>query len=65
MILCFIADGRSIHTQRWAEYFAQKGHDVHLITYDPMGRNIEGVNEQVIPSRWKIFLSRSSPAISR
>jgi len=58
MILCFIADGRSIHTQRWAEYFAQRGNEVHLITYDPMGRNIEGVNEHVITSRWKnLYLS--------
>jgi len=58
MILCFIADGRSIHTQRWAEYFAQRGYKVHLITYDPMGRNIEGVNEHVITSRWKnLYLS--------
>lgn len=53
MILCFIADGRSIHTQRWAEYFAQRGHEVHLITYDLMGRDIPGVNEHVITSRWK------------
>jgi glycosyltransferase involved in cell wall biosynthesis len=58
MILCLIADGRSIHTQRWAEYFAQRGHEVHLITYDPMGRNIEGVHEHVITSRWKnLYLS--------
>ena len=58
MILLFISDGRSIHTQRWAEYFAQKGHEIHLITYDPMGRNIHGVNEHVIASRWKnLYLS--------
>jgi len=53
LILCFIADGRSIHTQRWAEYFAQRGHEVHLITYDPMGRDIPGVNEHVITSHWR------------
>jgi len=58
MILCFIADGRSIHTQRWVEYFAQNGNEVHLITYDPMGRKIHGVNEHVITSRWKnLYLS--------
>jgi L-malate glycosyltransferase len=58
MILCFIADGRSIHTQRWMEYFAQHGHDVHLITYDPMDRTILGVTEYVITSRWKnLYLS--------
>jgi L-malate glycosyltransferase len=52
MILLLIADGRSIHTQRWAEYFAEQGHDVHLITYDPMNRQIGGVTEYVLTSRW-------------
>lgn len=53
MILLFIADGRSIHTQRWAEYFAGRGHHVHLITYDPMNRTIPGVTEYVLGSFWK------------
>jgi len=52
LIICLIADGRSIHTQRWAEYFAQKGHEVHLITYDPMNHTINGVTEHVILSAW-------------
>ena len=52
MILLFIADGRSIHTQRWAEYFAERGHEVHLVTYDPMDRTIPGVTEYVLTSRW-------------
>ena len=47
--LCFIADGRSIHTQRWAEYFG-KNHEVHLITYDPSGRILTGVTEHVVGS---------------
>ena len=51
MILLFIADGRSMHTQRWVKYFAQQGHEVHLITYDPMDHPIDGVIEHVIPSR--------------
>lgn len=49
MKLCFIADGRSIHTQRWVEYFAGR-HEVHLITYDPMGRDLNGVTEHVVGS---------------
>jgi L-malate glycosyltransferase len=58
MILLFIADGRSIHTQRWAEYFAQRGYEVHLITYDPMDRSIAGVTEYVLTTRWKnLYLS--------
>lgn len=52
MKLCFIADGRSIHTQRWAQYFAEHGHEVHLATYDPMDRVIPGVTEHVLSSRW-------------
>jgi L-malate glycosyltransferase len=53
VILLLIADGRSIHTQRWAEYFAQRGHVIHLITYDSMNRLIEGVTEHVLISHWK------------
>ena len=49
MNLCIIGDGRSIHTQRWAEYFG-RDHRVHLITYDPMDRAIPGVTEHVVPS---------------
>lgn len=52
MILLLISDGRSIHTQRWAEYFAERGHLIHLITYDPMNRRIEGVTEYVLTSWW-------------
>lgn len=58
MILLFIADGRSIHTQRWVEYFAQRGHMVHLITYDSMDRSIKGVTEHVLTTHWKnLYLS--------
>ena len=32
MRLLFVADGRSVHTQRWLSWFATAGHDVHLIT---------------------------------
>ncbi|MBN1161372.1 MAG: glycosyltransferase family 4 protein [Dehalococcoidales bacterium] len=31
MKICYIADGSSIHTQRWVNYFAAKGHETHLI----------------------------------
>jgi glycosyltransferase involved in cell wall biosynthesis len=58
MIILLIADGRSTHTQRWAEYFAHRGHDVHLITYDPMNVVINGVTEHVLLSRWdNLYLS--------
>ena len=49
MKLCFIADGRSTHAQRWVAYFAGR-HEVHLITYDSMGKRIAGVTEHVVGS---------------
>ncbi len=31
MRLCYIASGISIHTERWVNHFARRGHEVHLI----------------------------------
>jgi len=31
MKICFISS-KSIHTRRWVEYFAEKGHEIHLIS---------------------------------
>jgi glycosyltransferase involved in cell wall biosynthesis len=36
MKICYLASGTSVHTQRWITYFAEKGHDVHLITDAPL-----------------------------
>jgi len=56
MILLFIADGRSLHAQRWAEYFADKGHKVHFITYYyPQDRKMPGVIVHGVPSWWDHF----------
>lgn len=33
MKLCYIADAGSIHTQRWVNFFARQGHEVHLISF--------------------------------
>ena len=33
MRICYLADGTSLHTQRWVNYFVWKGHEVHLISY--------------------------------
>jgi len=41
--ICYIADAGSIHTRRWVNYFAQKGHQVHIIT----SRSGEGYPESV------------------
>ena len=33
MRICYISEATSIHTQRWVNYFAQKGHEIHLISW--------------------------------
>jgi L-malate glycosyltransferase len=58
MILVIIGDGRSLHAQRWSEYFAERGHEVHFITYDPPNRKMPGVAVHVVASRWNnLYLS--------
>ena len=32
MILCLLADATSVHTRRWARYFGEHGHAVHVLS---------------------------------
>jgi glycosyltransferase involved in cell wall biosynthesis len=44
MRICYVADASNIHTQRWVKYFADKGHEVHLISTTPFeGDNIGNI----------------------
>lgn len=33
MRICFFSNAESIHTKRWVQYFSEKGHDVHLLSF--------------------------------
>jgi glycosyltransferase involved in cell wall biosynthesis len=33
--LCYLADAPSVHTQKWAHFFAERGNDVHIISFRP------------------------------
>ncbi len=35
MKICYLASAKSIHVKRWAQYFAQRGHEVHVISLMP------------------------------
>lgn len=64
MRICYLADGGSIHTQKWVNYFAEKGYDVHLISLPFTGdlhRNVK--LHQLKPLRRKRLFSRIIPAI--
>jgi len=40
--LAFIAPGLSIHTKRWLENFAARGHEVGLVAYGRLGQPVAG-----------------------
>lgn len=42
--ICYLADAASIHTQRWVRYFADQGHEVHLISLNPTGETLPNVH---------------------
>lgn len=50
MKICYLADAVSIHAQRWVNYFARKGHKVHLITQRLGEGYLEGVQLCLLPS---------------
>jgi len=35
MKICFLGDAAAHHLRRWAKYFTNKGHEVHVITFNP------------------------------
>lgn len=60
MRICYIADGVSLHTRRWVNYFAQKGHEVHLIS-SRFTQGYEGYDERIktyplirLPQIWRV-----------
>ncbi len=48
MRLAFLSIGRHIHTERWIQWFAQRGHQCHLLTVQP--GDVEGVTVHDITS---------------
>lgn len=58
MKICYVADGASIHTQRWVNYFAKKGHETHLICWKVMPGYEDNVNVHLLtrlaPRIWTV-----------
>jgi glycosyltransferase involved in cell wall biosynthesis len=46
--LAFLSIGRHIHTERWIQWFSERGHDCHLLTVQP--GPVEGVTVHDITS---------------
>ncbi|MBI2269442.1 MAG: glycosyltransferase family 4 protein [Bacteroidetes bacterium] len=62
MKICILADGQSIHTKRWCEYFGALGHEMHLISFKPAdipGTTVHHINAGKIDVKggnWRILL---------
>ena len=58
MRICYVADGASIHTQRWVNYFAKNGHETHLICWKVMPGYEDNVNIHILtrlaPKIWTV-----------
>ncbi len=54
MKICYIAPADSIHTHRWVKYFADRGHEVHLISFEPLGDGDIGRTELHILKRFSL-----------
>jgi len=53
--IAYLADGSSVHTKRFLGYFAERGYNVHLITYTPSEMKNVHVHK-VVTSRIKILV---------
>ncbi len=52
--LCYIANPNSIHTLRWLRYFAQVGHEVHLIPDRMPRRQLQGIKLHPLSRLWDL-----------
>jgi glycosyltransferase involved in cell wall biosynthesis len=53
MKMCFIADGNSIHSRRWIEYFCKRGNAVHILSTTFCTKRLEGCTIHNLPSSGK------------
>jgi glycosyltransferase involved in cell wall biosynthesis len=61
--LAYIADPNSIHTRRWLTYFAQRGHEVHLL--EGFGTAISpGLDPRITIERYKAYGRLRLPLVS-
>ena len=58
MKICYLATASNIHTQRWVNYFAKRGHEIHLISTMVGEGYAEGVKihllHRFMPKIWAV-----------
>jgi len=63
MVICYLADAGSIHVQKWARYFSDKGNEIHIISF--RDARITGAQVHYINSRGTISISPIASLISK
>jgi glycosyltransferase involved in cell wall biosynthesis len=57
MTICFFGTAASPHTLKWARYFSDNGHNVHLISYDqPISKDIGNIKVHIIKKTFPITM---------
>ena len=46
MRICYLANASSIHTRKWVRYFVEKGHEVHVVSFEK--GQIEGTTVHIL-----------------
>jgi hypothetical protein len=50
-----IADAGSVHTHKWANYLVERGHHVHLLSYEPVPTSRpRGLDPRVSIADWSL-----------
>ena len=60
MRLAFLSIGRHIHTERWMIWFAERGHECHLLTVQPgpvPGVEVHDITTGAGPKPWRYYRS--------
>ena len=63
MKICYLADAGSIHVQKWARYFSDKGNEIHIISF--RDARITGAQVHYINSRGTISIGPIVSLISK
>lgn len=60
MKICYLANGAGGHIQHWLKYLLEKGHEVHVISFEQPDIELKGLNVHVVKTKKK-YLYISTP----
>jgi len=56
--ICYARDGKSVHDKRFLRYLADRGYEVHLLSFDRTSPDIDGVEVHRLPTLRRYGLPR-------